>query len=92
VQSQAIFLATVNGMPKDILKMMQKNMKDFLWDGRKKRYLPWTDIMASRSEGGLNIPDMKVRTDAIQIMWLKKFLALKEKKAILSLCSRSNNF
>lgn len=30
VQSRTLFLATVNGMPKDIEKIMTKQMKNFL--------------------------------------------------------------
>ena len=35
VQSRALFLATVNRMPKDIQKRIEKQMKDFLWNNKK---------------------------------------------------------
>ena len=36
ITSKSWFLATVNGMPKHIQIEMERNMKDFLWDGRKR--------------------------------------------------------
>ncbi|EKM74423.1 hypothetical protein AGABI1DRAFT_15624, partial [Agaricus bisporus var. burnettii JB137-S8] len=35
VQSRALFLTTVNGMPKPVQERMEKEMKTFLWNGRK---------------------------------------------------------
>ena len=51
--SKSWFLATVNGMPKHIQREMEKNMKDFLWDGRKKR---------ANNNGGSECPERKWRT------------------------------
>jgi ribonuclease HI len=82
VQSRALFLATVNGMPKDIMKTMQKQMKDFVWDGKAKGLMRWEEIIAKRKEGGLNIPDIEARLEAIQVMWLKKWLAPRSSRNI----------
>jgi len=35
IQSRALFLVTINGMPKDIQKRMEKQMRDFLWNDKK---------------------------------------------------------
>jgi hypothetical protein len=74
IQSKAMFLATVNGMPNHIEKRMKKLFKDFLWDN-KKGLMGWNQVIAKREHGGLGIPDIKARIDAIEIMWLKKWLS-----------------
>jgi len=76
VQSRALFLATVNGIPKDIEKRMEKQMKAFLWDN-KKATMNWKEASQPRKIGELNMPNIKTRIEAIQIMWLKKYLAPK---------------
>jgi exonuclease III len=78
VQSRALFLATVNGMPQDVRKKMNRNMRNFLWEG-KKGTMSWDEVIAPREIGGLNIPDIEIRYQAITIMWLKKWLSSKER-------------
>jgi ribonuclease HI/exonuclease III len=80
IQSKAVFLATVNGMPKDIEDRMQRNMKDFLWEGKKKGLVRWETAITDKKEGGLGIPDLRSRLEAIEIMHLKKYLAPKNKR------------
>ena len=82
VQSKAIFLASVNGMPNDISKKMQRQMKDFLWDYKKKGVMRWNEVINNREQGGLNIPDIEARVEAIQVMWLKRWLAPENKKPL----------
>ena len=74
IQSRAAFLATVNGLPKDVEKRMTKMYKEFMWKG-KRGLMSWNQIIATRKEGGLNIPDLKARAEAIQVMWIKKWLS-----------------
>ena len=78
--SKSWFLATINGMPKHIQREMEKNMKDFLWDGRKKGLITMEAASAPRENGGLGIPSIEARLKAIQIMCLKKHLETKEKR------------
>ncbi len=56
VMSLGNFFATVNGMPEWVQLKMQKQIANFLWDDRKKGYLPWKKIIAPRKRGGLNMP------------------------------------
>ena len=79
VQSRALFLATVNGMPKETQEKMQKQMRSFLWEGKRGK-ISWNKATKNRDEGGLGIPDIKIRTEAIQIMWMKQFLKDKRPK------------
>ena len=74
IQSRAIFLATVNGMPKDIEEKMNKMYREFVWEG-KRGSLAWEKIIAPRQYGGLDMPDIRTRIEAIQVMWLKKWLS-----------------
>lgn len=73
IQSRALFLATVNGMPKDIMHTMKKQMRSFMWNGKRRGDVMWESIIRRRDEGGLGIPDIEARVDAIQVMWLKKW-------------------
>ena len=75
VQSKATFLATVNGMPKEIEKKMKRMFKDFIWNGKRKGLMSWEQIITPREQGGLGMPDIRTRLEAIEIMWVKKWLA-----------------
>lgn len=74
IQSRAIFLATVNGMPKAVQDKMDKLIKDFIWNGKSRGLLQWKFATWERKMGGLNMPDINARADAIAIMWIKKWL------------------
>jgi len=78
VQSRALFLATVNRMPKDIQKRIEKQMKDFIWND-KKATMNWKEVSQPREIGGLNMPNIETRIEA-QIIWLKKYLAPKNER------------
>ena len=80
--SRALFLATVNGMPEMIMKAMQEQIKDFIWDGKRKGLMRWSEIITDRKEGGLGIPDIEARLEATHVMWLKKWLAPKENRQV----------
>jgi endonuclease/exonuclease/phosphatase family metal-dependent hydrolase len=82
VQSRAIFLATVNGIPRDIENEMIKLYKRLIWDGKKRGLMKWEQVIAPREKGGLNMPDLRSRIEAIQVMWIKKWLAPQDKKPI----------
>jgi ribonuclease HI/exonuclease III len=82
VQSVALFLATVNHMPDEVVNKMQKGIKNFLWDNRPKGYISWAGAVSDRTKGGLNMPDIKLRVEAIKIMWLQKYLAPPTKRPI----------
>jgi hypothetical protein len=75
VQSQAIYLATVNGLPQDTERRMEKMYRNFVWDGKEKGLMEWKKAIAPKSLGGLNLPDLRSRIQAIQIMWIKKWLS-----------------
>ena len=80
VQSKAVFLATVNGMPKNVEEELEKMYHSFLWNGKVKGLMKWEHVVEKRSKGGLGIPDIAARVEAIEIMWLKRWLSPKEKR------------
>ena len=54
-------------------------MRTFLWD-KKKAIMNWKEASQPREIGGLNMPNIETRIEAIQIMWLKKYLVPKYKR------------
>jgi endonuclease/exonuclease/phosphatase family metal-dependent hydrolase len=80
IQSKAIFLATVNGMPVETEDRMKKMFKDFIWDDKKRGLMTWNQIIAPRDQGGLGMPDIRTRVEAIEVMWIKKWLAPENSK------------
>lgn len=80
VNSLDQFLATVNSMPEWAQKATTKITKAFIWDGRKKGLIDWKWVTAQKEEGGLNMPSIELRCEAIEIMWLQKWLSTPDKR------------
>ena len=59
-------------------RKMIKMYKDFVWDGKKRGQMSWDQIINPRIKGGLGIPDLKSRIEAIEVMWIKRWLNPKE--------------
>src|SRR5882724_1724931 len=78
--SRSWFLAAVNGMPHHIENKMTKIIKDFIWDGNKRGLMRLDYTAEIREKGGLGMPDLKTRMEAIDIMWLKKYLDTPDKR------------
>ena len=67
------YLAKVQTMPKKVEETLKKTIKNFMWDGRK----PSVNIDTLHlpiEQGGVKLLDLKVRNQAIDIMWLKSYL------------------
>lgn len=80
VYSLAQYLATVNGMPKDVERRMWKQVKDFIWDGNQRGAVNEDILSLPMEKGGLGIPSMRARLDAINLEWCKKWLSEPEKR------------
>ena len=80
VQSKAVFLATVNGMPVEVEEEMRKMYHSFLWENKTKGLIKWEQAIVRRSQGGLGIPDIAARIEAIEVMWVKKWLSAEPKR------------
>jgi hypothetical protein len=79
IQSRALYLATVNRMPKNIQQKMQRQMMNLMWEG-KKGLMNWEEASQLREEGGLGLPNIAARVEAIELMWLKKFVSPKTER------------
>jgi ribonuclease HI/exonuclease III len=80
MQSLAPFLMTVNNIPDTVLKRIHNLTHTYLWEGRRNGYVSWKEAITPKSQGGLDMPDIKLRNEAIQIMWVKRWLAPPETK------------
>jgi len=67
IQSRALYLATANEIPKSIAQRMTRQIKSFMWEG-KRLLMNWMNATQPRNNRGLNLPDIKARLEVIQIM------------------------
>jgi hypothetical protein len=65
------YLATVQGMPKEIETKIQKMINTFIWDG-KKASINLNTLNTPAVEVSIRLLNIQARNEAIQIMWLKK--------------------
>ena len=72
VVSLAHYLMTVNGITRKILSSMEKNIRRFIWNG-KKGQLAWDRAILPIKEGGINAPSVKLRYETIKVGWLKRW-------------------
>ncbi|KAI6139649.1 hypothetical protein BKA82DRAFT_3988157, partial [Pisolithus tinctorius] len=79
VQSRAMYLATVNTMPQHIEYQMTKLIKNFLWNNKKRGLLDKPYTYAPTALGGLNMPNLKARLEAIKITWLRRYLTTSDR-------------
>ena len=71
------YLTTVQGMPKPVESTLQKMMSKFMWDG-KHLSINQQILGVPIHNGGIQLLDIKLRNKAIELMWLKKYLQLRE--------------
>jgi len=64
-------------MPKNIAQRITRQMKSFIWED-KRPLMNWMDVTQPKENRGLGLPDIEARLEAIQVMWLKKYLALSQ--------------
>lgn len=64
-------------MPKDVEEELEKTIEKFAWDGAKGS-VKFDVLCKPIKAGGLNFLDIKARTEAINIMWAKRYLALEK--------------
>ena len=73
------YLAKVQTMLKQVEEALTKTIRSFMWNGARPSvnidtlYLPV-------EQGGVNFLNLKVRNQAIAIMWLKSYLDLSNKQ------------
>ena len=69
------YLAKAQGMPKEIEQLLEKSIRQFIWEDRKPPVSLKT-LHHPIQRGGIKLLDLGSRNKAIEIMWLKSFLSL----------------
>ena len=72
VVSLAQYLMTVNGISSKNLTTMERNIRRFIWNG-KKGQLAWERAILPVQEGGISAPSVKIRYESIKVGWLKRW-------------------
>ncbi|TFY61694.1 hypothetical protein EVJ58_g4350 [Rhodofomes roseus] len=70
------YLSEVQGMPKEIEDTLTKMIRHFIWDSDRPPPVNMETLCRPIEEGGLGILDIKARNEAIDLMWLKRYLTL----------------
>jgi hypothetical protein len=68
------FLVKAQGMPKHIEKRLERIMMNFVWNDINTHTVSKTQLSKLLEEGRINLLDVKVRNQAIELMWLKDYL------------------
>ena len=71
------FLTKAQGMPDTIREALRKEIRNFIWDDINHiPQLGMNHLTNTKDIGGLKLLGLKMRNDAIEIMWLKDYLNL----------------
>ncbi|KAK0481333.1 hypothetical protein IW261DRAFT_1334902 [Armillaria novae-zelandiae] len=73
------FLTKAQGMPVEVTKRFKKVVQQYIWEGKKPKVKKDT-MSAPLTEGGKKILDLATRNSAIEILWLRHYLLLGEKR------------
>jgi len=72
VISSAYYLMTVNGVSSKNIMSMERNIRNFIWNGRKEQ-MAWERAILPITEGGIGAPSIKLRYEVVKVGWLKKW-------------------
>ena len=76
------FLAKAQGMPDNIRIALTKEIKDFIWEeGSHAPSLSMTHLESDKKDGGIKLLNLKIRNEAIELIWLKEYLNLTQSRA-----------
>ncbi|KAJ7200070.1 hypothetical protein B0H12DRAFT_986191, partial [Mycena haematopus] len=76
------YLATVQGMPKEIEKKLEKRVRNFLWAEKTNVTVNKETVYAPAEMGGKNLLDIVTRNEAIAITWLKTYLSFGDERPL----------
>ena len=68
-----LYPATFLTIPKHLVETITKEIKKFLWNGKKAKVLMET-CMLPRDQGGLGLPDVKSFLQSLKAKWISLFL------------------
>jgi hypothetical protein len=69
------YMATVQGMPKEVEKRLEKRIRNFLWADKINVTVNKETVYAPAEMGGKNLLDIVSRNESIAITWLKTYLS-----------------
>ncbi|KAL1939020.1 hypothetical protein VTO73DRAFT_10280 [Trametes versicolor] len=69
------FMTNVQRMPEQVAKRFTKLIRDFVWDDKPYTPVAMDYLYLPREQGGIGLLDIAARNDAIDVMWLKAYLA-----------------
>ncbi len=76
------YLTTVQRMPQVIRDRLNKVMRAYLWDDRHNTPVGSKHLYLPVEQGGIGLLDLKARSEAIDVMWLKAYLDFSENRPI----------
>ena len=68
------FLTKAQGMPENIEKALIKIIRNFVWEDDSSPRIALDFLQRPRTQGGLDLLDLKARNEAIELVWLKSYL------------------
>lgn len=68
------FFANVQRMPSEVLRDLMKMVRSHVWDGKTHVPVALDYLYLPIEKGGLGLLDLEARNDAIDIMWLKRYM------------------
>ncbi|KAI1783863.1 hypothetical protein LXA43DRAFT_902741, partial [Ganoderma leucocontextum] len=74
VGSRTQFLTRAQGMPEVVEKELESIVSGFMWGEGKHPMINKETLYKPRSEGGLNLLDLKARNAAIDLIWLRDYM------------------
>ncbi|KAF5373439.1 hypothetical protein D9615_009490 [Tricholomella constricta] len=78
------YLTQVQGMPKRVEDEIAKIIRTFTWNDKRSPVSEET-LFRSTEEGGRSLLDIKSRNEAIEVMWLKRYLDLSNNRPLWAL-------
>ncbi len=76
------FLTNVQRMPENIVDRLNKIIRGILWNDRSNSPVALKHMFLPVELGGMGILDLKARSEAIDIMWLKAYLDFSAERPI----------
>ncbi|SJL06249.1 uncharacterized protein ARMOST_09585 [Armillaria ostoyae] len=76
------FLTRAQGMPETVELHLVKLIRDFCWDGEGRTPISMDMMVSGINEGGKRVLDIVARNEAIQVMRLKSYLRLDDKRPL----------
>ena len=66
-------MSTLPDIPKDIIKIAEKHMEQFIWNGHKPK-IPLKTLKMSKKQGGANLIDLETKNMAMKIKWIQHII------------------